>query len=138
MTTVIGLIVGVSLLVQIPIAHLADRSNRIRLGIVGALVWSCFSFGTALMANVWLLGIMRSGSGLGKSVIEPTHNSLLADYYPVHLRPRIYSFHRSANVVGLTLGALLGGVIGEAFGWRIPFLVFIVPTIVLVVLAGRL
>src|SRR5690606_41424899 len=129
MTTVIGLIVGLSLLVQIPIAHLADRSNRIRLGIVGALIWSCFSFGTAIVANVWLLGIMRSGAGLGKSVIEPTHNSLLADYYPAHLRPRLYSFHREANVLGLTLGALQGGVHGDSFGRRVPIHYFIVPTI---------
>ena len=138
MTTVIGLIVGLSLLVQIPIAHLADRSNRIRLGIVGALIWSCFSFGTAIVANVWLLGLMRSGAGLGKSVIEPTHNSLLADYYPIHLRPRIYSFHRSANVIGLALGGLLGGFIGGTFGWRVPFLLFIIPTLVMVWLASRL
>ena len=135
---VLGLIVAASLLLQIPIAHMADRQNRIRLMMVGAVIWSCFSLGTALVANIWLLGLMRAGSGLGKSVIEPTHNSLLADFYPVELRPRIYSFHRSANVIGLSLGGLLGGLIGGWLGWRWPFVVFIVPTLILVFLAARL
>lgn len=135
---VLGVIVAGGLLLQIPVAHLADRQNRIRLMVVGAVIWSFFSLGTAMVANIWLLGMMRAGSGLGKSVIEPTHNSLLADFYPVELRPRIYSFHRSANTVGLAVGGLLGGLLGGAFGWRAPFLVFIVPTVVLVALATRL
>lgn len=135
---VLGLIVAASLLLQIPIAHIADRQNRIRLMVVGAVIWSFFSLGTAVVANIWLLGMMRAGSGLGKSVIEPTHNSLLADYYPVELRPRIYSFHRSANTVGLALGGLLGGFLGAALGWRAPFVIFIIPTVILVVLAARL
>ena len=138
LTAVLALIVAASLLLQIPVASLADRSNRIRLMIIGAVVWSFFSFGTALVANIWLLGVMRSGAGLGKSVIEPTHNSLLADYYPVELRPRIYSFHRSANVVGLSIGGLLGGLLGGWLGWQAPFVIFVIPTLALVALALKL
>ena len=138
LTAVLALIVAASLVLQIPVASLADRSHRIRLMVIGAVIWSFFSFGTALVANIWLLGIMRSGAGLGKSVIEPTHNSLLADYYPVELRPRIYSFHRAANTVGLSIGGLLGGFLGAWLGWQAPFVIFVIPTLALVFLAMRL
>ena len=46
--------------------------------------------------------------GIGKAVVDPTHNSLLADYYDIPYRPRVYSFHRAANAVGACIGPLVG------------------------------
>jgi branched-chain amino acid transport system ATP-binding protein len=51
---------------------------------------------------------------------------------------KTFSFHRQANSVGQILGPAIGGVLGEAFGWRTPFFVFAVPTFVFVLLALRL
>jgi branched-chain amino acid transport system ATP-binding protein len=136
--TVIAVVTGVALLLQIPIAHYADRSNRVRLALIGAVVWSVFSAGTGLAIWVWMLYVMRIGSGLGKAVVDPTHNSLLADFYEPNLRPRVYSFHRAANAVGQFVGPLLAGVIAFYTNWRVPFFVFAVPTIILVILGLKL
>ena len=46
----------------------------------------------------------------GKAVIEPAHTSLLADYYPVELRPRVFSFHRAGNAVGALVGGIGAGL----------------------------
>ena len=64
----------------------------------------------------------------------PTHNSLLADYYPIEKRTEVYGFHRMANAVGAFVGPLVGGLLAEAYGWRVPFIVFVIPTLVFVVL----
>ncbi len=134
----VALVLAGALALQVPIAHLADRHNRVVITILGAIAWGIFSVLTGLATSVVMLAIVRAGSGIGKAVVDPTHNSLLADYYPVEVRPRVYSVHRAANVVGQILGPLLAGVLAYAFGWRAPFFLFAIPTFVFVALAFRL
>lgn len=71
-------------------------------------------------------------------MVTPTHSSLLSDYYEPAARVKVFSAHRQANSVGQILGPLLAGVLALWFGWRVPFVVFAVPTAVFVVLALRL
>jgi ABC-type branched-subunit amino acid transport system ATPase component/MFS family permease len=127
-----------ALALQVPIAQYADKTNRIPLVVFGALSWGFFSGMTAFATGLILLTIARSGSALGKAVIDPTHNSLIADYYPIESRSRVYSFHRAANAVGAFVGPLSAGLLAFYFGWRVPFLVFVVPTVIFAVLAMRL
>jgi ABC-type branched-subunit amino acid transport system ATPase component/sugar phosphate permease len=140
-TKVLGLVALVSvaaLALQVPIAQYADRSRRVPLAIAGAVTWALFSGLTGLATGVIVLSIARSGSAIGKAVIDPTHNSLIADYYPINSRSRVFSTHRAANAVGAFLGPLSAGLLAYAFGWRAPFLVFVIPTMVFAVLALRL
>jgi MFS family permease len=127
-----------ALALQVPIAQYADKSKRIPLVVVGALAWATFSGMTGLATGLILLTIARSGSSLGKAVIDPTHNSLIADYYPIETRSRVYSFHRAANAVGAFVGPLSAGMLAYYFGWRVPFVVFVVPTVIFAVLALRM
>ncbi len=136
--TIIAVVLAAALALQVVIAGLADRSSRIRIAMAGALAWSVFSFGTGLATGIVFLAIVRSGSAVGKAVNDPTHNSLLADWFPPDRRPAVYSFHRAANALGAAIGPLFAGLLAYRFGWRAPFFVFAVPTIVLVVLAVRL
>jgi branched-chain amino acid transport system ATP-binding protein len=140
-TKVLGLVALVSvaaLALQVPIAQYADRSRRVPLAIAGAVAWALFSGLTGLATGVIMLTIARSGSAIGKAVIDPTHNSLIADYFPINSRSKVFSVHRAANAVGSFVGPLAAGLLAYAFGWRAPFLVFVVPTLVLVVIALRL
>ena len=125
----------IALALQVPIAQYADRSRRVPLAIIGAIVWAAFSGMTGLSTGVVMLTIARSGSSLGKAVIDPTHNSLLADYYPIQSRSRVFSAHRAANAVGSFVGPLSAGLIAFEFGWRTPFVVFVIPTLVFAFLA---
>jgi ABC-type branched-subunit amino acid transport system ATPase component/predicted MFS family arabinose efflux permease len=140
-TKVLGLVALVSvgaLALQVPIAQYADRSRRVPLAILGAVVWALFSGLTGLATGVIMLTIARSGSAIGKAVIDPTHNSLIADYYPINSRSKVFSVHRAANAVGSFVGPLSAGLLAYAFGWRAPFLVFVIPTMVFAFIALRL
>ena len=134
----LGVVSAAALALSVPIAYMADRHPRVRLAMVGALAWSVCSFSTGLATGIVFLGFARSGSAIGKAVIGPTHNSLLADWFPPADRPRVFSFHLGANPIGGTLGVLAAGLLAYYFGWRAPFFVFAFPTLVLVVLAVRL
>jgi branched-chain amino acid transport system ATP-binding protein len=135
--SIVALIGAVSLVLTIPIAFYADRGPRVKLALLGAVVWSIFSFATGLAWAVWFLVFARTGSSIGKAVVDPTHNSLIADYYPPEHRPKAYSFHRAANAVGAFVGPLVAGVIAFNTSWRVPFFVFAVPTLIVVVLGLR-
>jgi ABC-type branched-subunit amino acid transport system ATPase component/MFS family permease len=136
--TIVALSSIAALALQVPIAQYADKSKRIPLVVIGALAWASFSGMTGLATGLILLTIARSGSSLGKAVIDPTHNSLIADYYPIESRARVYSFHRAANAVGAFVGPLTAGMLAFYFDWRVPFLVFVIPTVVFAVLALRM
>ncbi len=136
--TLIAVVAAGALVLQIPIAQYSDRHKRVPVALGGAVVWGIFSVMTGLVSTVFMLGVARAGSGIGKAVVDPTHNSLIADYYPPHNRPGVYSFHRAANAVGQFLGPLLAGLLAYWFSWRVPFIVFAIPTAVLVVLGLKM
>ena len=102
---------------------------------IGAAAWGVFSLLHRPGHRIVMLAIVRTGSGIGRATVDPTHNSLLADYYAPANRPRVYSFHRAANAVGAFVGPLARAACSPtAFGWRVPFIVFAIPTFVFVVL----
>ncbi|MFZ4518664.1 MAG: ATP-binding protein, partial [Microthrixaceae bacterium] len=136
--TLVGLTALGALLLQMPIAIWADRGNRVVITLLGATTWAVFSVMTGAATATWMLVVARTGTGIGRAVVDPTHNSLLSDYYPVDRRPAVFSFHRAANVLGQFLGPLLAGILAFTFTWRVPFYVFAVPTLILVLVGLRM
>src|SRR6266550_1751170 len=117
------------LLLEVPLAYYSDRLPRARIAVAGAAVWALFTGLTGLSFTVWVLIIARSGAGMGRAVVNPTHNSLLPD---------VFRFHRMGNAVGAFVGPVVAGILAHFYGWRVPFLVFVIPTLVFVVIGLRL
>jgi ABC-type branched-subunit amino acid transport system ATPase component/MFS family permease len=136
--SVVAVAALVGLALQVPIAGAADRHNRVRLMLLGASAFACFVFGTGLAFAAWFLVLMQAGAGIGQATVGPTHNSLIADWYPIESRSRVYSFYFGSNAVGSFLGPILAGLIAAWLGWRAPFIVLSVPVVILVVLGRRL
>jgi ABC-type branched-subunit amino acid transport system ATPase component len=133
--SIISLVVLLALIGSIVIGYYADRVRRVRLALGGAALWGVFTLFTGLATGVLMLVAARSLTALGRAVNDPTHNSLLADYYPPAARVQVYGFHRVANSVGQIVGPLVGGGLAYLYGWRTPFLIFWLPTLVLVGIA---
>ena len=126
------------LIIEVPLSFYCDRGNRVRIATLGAAVWAMFSIGTGASISVAMLIAMRIGAGTGRAVVTPTHSSLLSDFYEPAARVKVFSAHRQANSVGQILGPLIAGLLAVRFGFRAPFYVFAVPTLIFVVLALRL
>ena len=126
------------LVIEVPLSFYCDRRSRVRIATVGAAVWAAFSVGTGLAVSVGMLVAMRVGAGSGRAVVTPTHSSLLSDYYEPAARVKVFSAHRQANSVGQIIGPLGAGLLAYHLGWRAPFIIFGIPTLVFVVLALRL
>lgn len=125
-------------LIEMPLALSADRVNRVRMATAGAALWALFSIGTGLATSVAMLFAARIGAGGGKAVVTPTHSSLLSDYYEPAARVKVFAVHRLASSTGQIAGPALAGLLASILGWRAPFLLFAMPTLVFVVLALRL
>ena len=136
--TLVALTTVAVVLIEVPLSFYCDRRNRVRIATIGAATWALFSVGTGLAVSVVMLVAMRIGAGGGRAVVTPTHSSLLSDWYPPEARVKVFSAHRQANSLGQILGPAAGGLLAVWLGWRSPFFVFAIPTLIFVLLALRL
>ncbi len=136
--TLVAAALASALLCTVPVSFLADRYSRVRITLIGATISAAFAIGVGLASSTIFLGVMLCGVAMGQAVIFPAHNSLLADYYPVHARTRVYSAHRAGLSAGAVLGVLVAAALTHLFSWRVPFVVFAVPIVVTAAVGLRL
>lgn len=118
----------------IPIAYLADRSNRRNIIAVALTVWSGMTALSGLVQNYGQLLLARVGVGLGEAGGSPPAHSMISDYYPPEQRGTALSFYSSGIYIGILLGYAFGGLLAEAFGWRAAFMLVGLPGILLAIL----
>lgn len=115
----------------LPIARLADRSNRRNIMAAGVGLWSLFTAACATAATYVRLLLLRIGVGVGEATLLAPSVSLIADYFPRESRGRAMSVFSSAIFFGSGLAYVLGGwVVGFAEQqdtWTVPVLGAIRP-----------
>jgi MFS family permease len=119
----------------IPIARLAERKNRARIIGVSAAVWSGFTALCGSATNFWQLAACRVGVGAGEAGCTPPAHSLIVDYVPKEKRASALAFYSMGTPIGTLLGLVLGGLVADAYGWRIAFLVAGAPGLIFAALA---
>jgi MFS transporter, Spinster family, sphingosine-1-phosphate transporter len=108
-----------------------DRLPRLRLAAVGVFVWSAATFASGLAPSyAWLL-LARAVIGAGEASYAVVTPSLLSDCYPAERRARMLGVFYAAIPVGSALGYVVGGLVGEHFGWRAAFFVAGAPGVAL-------
>jgi predicted MFS family arabinose efflux permease len=134
--TQIGLMTGLAFalfytVLGIPLARLADRSNRVSI-ITGALVvWSGMTAVCGMAQNFTQMLAARIGVAVGEAGCTPPAHSLIADYYPPEQRASALSIYALGIPIGSILGLLAGGWIAEFYGWRMAFFLVGIPGIAL-------
>jgi branched-chain amino acid transport system ATP-binding protein len=125
-------------LIGLPLSYLADRWKRVPLAIGGAIVWSVASVLTGFAPVLAVLIVLRVIATSGEIVNTPVHGSLMADSYSPATRMKAFGVYSVGQTVGGALGAILAGALGQAFGWRVPFVVLALPTFFVILYASRL
>jgi MFS family permease len=126
------------LAVMLPAGYVADRYNRTRVLATVVASWSVFSIASGLASAFWMFFLVRVILGTAAHIDNPTSSSLITDFYPASSRARVFGLQRAAWYVGIALGVALAGVLGDAFGWRAPFFVMVVPGLIVAYLVFRL
>lgn len=110
---------------------LGDRLNRMMLAAIGIFVWSVATVGSGLATTYALLVLARALTGVGEAGYGVVTPPLLSDCYPSDRRARAMGIFYAAIPVGSALGYIVGGVIGEHYGWRNAFFVAGAPGVAL-------
>ncbi len=110
---------------------LGDRFPRKPLIVAGALLWSVATLLTATVHSYGMLYLRHAIVGIGEASFSIFAPALLADFWPEEQRNRILTFFYLSLPIGAALGYILGGTLGNAYGWRAPFYVCALPGILL-------
>jgi len=116
------------------IGPLADRFDRRRIMVIGALIWSGATLLTAITHTFEMLFIRHLIVGVGEATFVTIAPAFISDIYPEHRRGRIMSIFASALPVGTAMGYIVGGHLGLAYGWRHAFLIASIPGFILAVM----
>jgi predicted MFS family arabinose efflux permease len=109
-------------LLGIPIAVLADRSNRTMIVSVALVVWSGMTVVCGFAQSFWQLFLARLGVGVGEAGGVAPSYSLVADYFPPHQRARALAVYSFGVPIGSALGIVFGGFIASKIDWRTAFI----------------
>lgn len=118
----------------IPIARYAEKADRVKIISVAVAVWSAFTVMCGLATNFIQLLLARIGVGVGEAGCTPPAHSLITDYTPKEQRASALAFYSMGIPLGSLAGMVLGGLIADAYGWRIAFFVAGAPGIALAII----
>ena len=110
-----------------------------RYGRKTVLQWTVivYSIGTLLCAFSWSfysLVLFRFITGLGVGGEWATGQIYINETFPDKLRAKFGAFMQSGAPVGVILASLVGGIVTPIIGWRLTFLVSILPAIMVILI----
>ena len=133
-------------IVGIPVARIADRSNRRNIVVGAVFVWSLATALCGFARSFPALFLARVGVGAGEGGLSPAAYSILSDTFRKERLPAAMGVYQMGIYVGGALALVLGGliashvppsavvdlpVIGNVKGWQLIFLLLGAPGILL-------
>ncbi len=124
---------------QIPTGHLADRIGRKPLIVYGMLVQAGgFVLALALLERPLLAGILSAVAlGLGTAMVYPALIASVSDHAHPAWRANALGTYRFWRDIGYAAGALLAGLLADAFGLEATVIAAAVLTAASGLLAAR-
>ncbi|MBJ6800299.1 spinster family MFS transporter [Geomonas propionica] len=118
----------VSYMVIAPVfGWLGDHWNRVKLASMGVVIWSFATILAGFAPGYRSLLAARATVGVGEASFGTVSPGLIADFFEKEKRGSVLSWFYVAIPVGSALGYLLGGVLGQRFGWHSAFLMVGLP-----------
>ncbi|MEO6340948.1 MAG: MFS transporter [Caulobacteraceae bacterium] len=111
----------------IPVARLAERSNRAALLSFAVGFWSAMTALCGVTVGFFQLALCRIGVGAGEGGCIPTSHALLSEYFSPKQRGMVMSFVSTAPSLAGIITPLIGGYVAHAYGWRAAFMIVGLP-----------
>lgn len=135
----IGFLTGTALAIfytgmGIPLGMIADRVDRRKLVALSLGLWSLMTAVSGAANTFGQLLLARIGVGVGEAGGTPASQSMIADLFPPSRLVLANTLFTIGAAVGSMLGAIAGGNIAAAWGWRSAFIALGIPGVVLALL----
>lgn len=101
---------------------LADSYGRKRVFVGGVMAFALFSVGLVFAPNLLGFDLLRAAQGIAAAAAFSGGMSALAQEFEGAAAVRAFSFVGSSFGIGLAFGPIASGLIIEAFGWHMIFL----------------
>jgi predicted MFS family arabinose efflux permease len=136
---VMGLLTGAAFSVVyatlgVPLAMLADRTNRKRLIAAAIAAWSAMTVFCGMAATAGQLVLARIGVAVGEAGAGPASQSIISDLFAPSDRATPMAILATGPNLGILLGFLIGSVVSTMLGWRAAFIAVGVPGLLMAVL----
>jgi MFS family permease len=118
-------------LIGIPLAHLSDRANRVKMLAIALGVWSLMTALCGATMSFLQMALARVGVAVGEAGGYPSAISIISDIFPPHRRASATAIFLSGTTAGALVSLVVGGVLNEAIGWRWTFVVAAAPGLIL-------
>jgi MFS transporter, Spinster family, sphingosine-1-phosphate transporter len=112
--------------------RLGDMLTRKWIIAFGVGLGSLATAGAGLAHNYSQLVLARSLISIGEASYIVVAPALISDFFGKKDRGKALSFFVMALPIGSALGYILGGYLGEAYGWRLTFLLVGLPGLLMV------
>jgi MFS family permease len=143
-TTVTGIQTAITLYTLVMAAFMITGGKigqilgRKRAFTIGAVIYGCGSFTTAIAPNLPVLLFGWSFlEGVGAVLILPAIVALVATNFGREDRPRAYGLVASAGAIAVAAGPLIGGLFTTYASWRWVFAGEVIIVVAILALAGR-
>lgn len=97
---------------------LTDLVGRRRVFRTGAALFTVASLVSALANDILLLDLSRAVAGVGAAALLTSGSAILAATFDGAARTRVFAAVGIMTGAGLALGAMMAGVLADAWGWR--------------------
>jgi len=108
-------------LVALPAGWLADRRGRVWVLRLASVSWGALATLSGLAGQFWQFLLARTGVGLADGANGPADVAFLSDLFPEERWGRALSLYSLGMYGGSALGFVVGGLVGERWGWRWAF-----------------
>jgi MFS family permease len=108
--------------IAIPVAWLADRTNRVAVLSIACAIWSAATIACGLARTYPQLVVARMTVGFGEAGGVPPSYALITDTFPPGRRGFAFGIYNLGPPIGAALGIALGASIAAAFDWRNAFI----------------
>jgi len=115
------------------VARLADQGNRALMIPAALAMWSALTGACGLARNFVQLLLARVGVGIAESAGSPPALSMLSDLFPPGQRAVAFALYSCGIYLGMAMGFVIGGWVGDHYGWRPAFLTGAVPGVLFAV-----
>ena len=121
-------------LLGVPIAYLAERSNRITIISLGLALWSAATAACGFAGTYLHLLGARVAVGIGEAACTPPSHSAISDYFPSNKRASALAIYSLGIPIGSMFAAAGGGWLAQNYDWRTAFILLGAPGLVLAVM----
>lgn len=115
----------------IPLARWADRGNRITVISLCTVLWSAAVGLCGAAFNFFSLMLMRVGVAVGEAGCYAPSLSYISDRFSRAERPRAVARYMLGWPIALLIGFFSAGWLNELYGWRLTFVLFGLPGLIL-------